>query len=86
VTAAPVAWIPTTGGVIDSPAAAGEARDNVTEQMRSQFGALLPVAVIAEVVQQAEQDLRGQASSGAMAELLHRLAEHRLTELVDLAR
>jgi hypothetical protein len=60
--------------------------EDVVGRLRLQFGALLPAAVIAEVVQQAEQDLRGQAGPGAMAELLHQLVTYRLTALIEAVR
>ena len=58
-------------------------REEVIERLRLQFGGRVPTAVIADIVQQAEQDLHGQVTPGAMAELLHRLAVYRLTELIE---
>ena len=47
--------------------------------------ATLPAAVVTEVVRLAERDLRGQVGPEALAELLERLAAHRLAELVESA-
>jgi hypothetical protein len=51
--------------------------------VRSEFGALLAVAVIDDVVRQAARELDGQVSRGSAAELLHRLVVYRLTALTE---
>lgn len=59
-------------------------RDHYADVMETMFGAyeeVLSLGVIVDVVDRCHRDLAG-SPSGAMPELLHRLAEHRLSELV----
>jgi hypothetical protein len=60
-------------------------RDEVVERLRVQFGTL-PATLVEDVVEQAEEELRGQAMPGAMAELLYRLAACRLAESGESVR
>ena len=60
-------------------------QDHYTEVMETMFGAYeddLSLCVIVDVVDRCHSDLAG-SPSGAMPELLHRLARHRLSELVN---
>jgi hypothetical protein len=52
----------------------------VTDDLAAEFAGRLPFDVVSEEVATAECDLRGQVSPPALAELLHRLAEHRCHE------
>jgi hypothetical protein len=53
----------------------------VTDHMAAEFGEIVPPALVAAVVRDAECDLRGQVAPGALGEMLHRLAAVRLQEL-----
>ena len=57
------------------------ALDAVTEYMASEYDGVVPPALVAVVVRDAERDLRGQVVPGALGEMLHRLAAFRLHEL-----
>jgi hypothetical protein len=60
-------------------------RDHYADVMETMFGEYedaLSLSVIVDVVDRCRSDLAG-SPSGAMPELLHRLAGHRLSELVE---
>jgi nucleotide-binding universal stress UspA family protein len=59
--------------------------EDVARRVRSQFGAVLPVALIDDVLGEAERDLTGQVVPEAGPELLHRLVVYRLTALTETA-
>jgi hypothetical protein len=58
---------------------------DVTAELVAEFRGALPVDLIRAEVAGAERELRGQTSPQALAELLHRLARHRLQERLDRA-
>jgi hypothetical protein len=49
--------------------------------LAAEFNGVLPRAIVSRTVLRAHQDLDGQIVPGALAEMLHRLARHRLTSL-----
>jgi hypothetical protein len=73
------------GRVFISTARLPVVRDHYADVMEAMFAAYeddLSLGVIVDVVDRCRSDLAG-SPSGAMPELLHRLAGHRLSELVQ---
>lgn len=61
------------------PVPAGtERRRGVVEELVADFAGVLPAPVVAAAVRDARRELHGQVPDGAMDELVHRLAGHRL--------
>lgn len=50
----------------------------VTEELMTEFEGRVPLGAVSVEVLQARRQLDGQVPSGALPELLHRLARHRL--------
>ena len=55
---------------------------DVAEQLMSEYQRLLPASVVADVVLQARKDLHGQTPDGAFPEMLFRLAQARLSQMI----
>lgn len=53
-------------------------RSEVTRRLTEEFAGLVPDDIVRLEVAIAARELRGQVPSGSLAEMLHRLAEHRL--------
>jgi hypothetical protein len=66
---------------VDSPHTGQEPDSAVVAELTRAFAGRLPDRVVADEVGRAACELRGQVPSGALAELLHRLAAHRLDRL-----
>jgi hypothetical protein len=58
----------------------------VTEELVREFGGSLPPRRVHEVVHAAGRELRGQITTAAMGEMLHRLARYRLQEQAEVGR
>ncbi|MDQ2586841.1 hypothetical protein [Saccharothrix yanglingensis] len=52
-------------------------------RLTAEFRGRVPKGVVACTVLEARHDLQGQIRPGALAELLHRLAHHRLDAMVS---
>ena len=53
-------------------------RAGIVADLLAVFDGLLPRRVVLDEIGRAERELRGQIPAGARAEMLHRLAAHRL--------
>ncbi|MDN5930516.1 MAG: hypothetical protein L0I24_05560 [Pseudonocardia sp.] len=53
-------------------------RSAVARQLTEEFSGLVPADVVSREVADAARELRGQVPTGALEELLHRLAAYRL--------
>ena len=55
-------------------------RPEVAEHLAAEFADEVPVSAVEEAVRMARRELRGQVPPGAMEEMVHRLAGHRLAD------
>jgi hypothetical protein len=55
--------------------------ESVIERLISEYRGVVPAALVAVVVLDAERDLHGQVVPASLDEMLHRLASFRLQEL-----
>jgi hypothetical protein len=65
------------------PTAPADCVSRVAVDLAAEFAGLLPLDTVTAEVATAERDLRGQVVPAALAEMLHRLADHRLQERVS---
>lgn len=61
-------------------------RSDVTRRLTEEFSGLVPDDVVRLEVEIAARELRGQVPTGALAEMLHRLAAQRLRGWVVVRR
>lgn len=54
---------------------------DVAERLMVTYDGIVPLRMVTNVVLEAARDLRGQVPPGALAEMLHQLAHHRLESL-----